>query len=181
MPTADGWITVACAKERFWHSLCECIGRPDLLRDARFADFAGRDRHRAELLDQLYRVFAAETTETWLRRLAAAGVPSGPVNDLHEALRDPQVLARDGLVTVDHPRFGAVWHVASPLRITGHERQPSEDAIGPVRGGDTEAVLTSLCSYSQDQIAEFGLAGAFGEQRAAHESIPVQAEARLDP
>jgi crotonobetainyl-CoA:carnitine CoA-transferase CaiB-like acyl-CoA transferase len=164
MPTADGWITVACAKESFWHSLCHCIGRPDLLDDPRFADFASRDRNREALLDQLYSVFATAPSEIWLARLAGAGVPSGPVNDLQEALRDPQVLARDSLVSVDHPKFGTVWHVASPLRISGRARQPGEDAIAPVRGGDTEAVLISVCGYSEDQIADLALTGAFGEQ-----------------
>lgn len=159
MPTADGWITVACAKEGFWRSLCECIGRPDLPEDPRFVDFASRDIHRDELLEQLYRMFATESSETWLTRLAAAGVPSGPINDLHEALSDPQVLAREGLVRVDHPRFGAVWHVASPLRMSGHQRRPPEDAVAPIRGEDTEAVLRSLCDYGQDRIAECALGG----------------------
>ena len=164
MPTADGWITVACAKERFWHALCRCIDRADLLEDPRYADFAGRDENRDELLDQLYGVFATQTSEVWLARLGAAGVPSGPVNDLQAALHDTQVLAREGLVRVNHPRLGTVWHVASPLRLSGRKRQPTDDAVAPTRGADTEAVLMSLCGYSQDRISELASAGAFGQQ-----------------
>jgi crotonobetainyl-CoA:carnitine CoA-transferase CaiB-like acyl-CoA transferase len=47
---ADGWIVVACPKQKFWERLCVEIGLPELLEDPRFADFAGRDRHRDELL-----------------------------------------------------------------------------------------------------------------------------------
>ena len=45
-PTADGWIVVACPKQKFWERLCEAIERPDLASDPRFADFAGRHENR---------------------------------------------------------------------------------------------------------------------------------------
>src|SRR5207249_2598368 len=48
--TADGWIVVACPKEKFWKRLCEAIERPELAHDPRFVDFAARDRNRDELL-----------------------------------------------------------------------------------------------------------------------------------
>ena len=48
--TADGWMTVACPKQKFWERLCHVLGRADLLDDERFADFGGRDRHRDALL-----------------------------------------------------------------------------------------------------------------------------------
>jgi len=36
---ADGFITVACAKESLWKRYCAAIGRPALAADPRFADF----------------------------------------------------------------------------------------------------------------------------------------------
>ena len=48
--SADGWFTVACAKEKFWQRLCGAIERPDLLADPRYADFAARDANRDTLL-----------------------------------------------------------------------------------------------------------------------------------
>jgi len=30
--TADGWVVVACAKQKFWVALCDVLGRPDLVR-----------------------------------------------------------------------------------------------------------------------------------------------------
>src|SRR5207249_5686805 len=41
--TADGWIVVACPKQKFWDRLCEALGQPDLAADERFADFAARE------------------------------------------------------------------------------------------------------------------------------------------
>jgi len=117
--TADGWIVVACPKEKFWVRLCEAIGRPELSADERFSDFAARDRNRDELSAILDDVFATRTTSAWLDVLADAAVPSARVNDVEEALRDPQAEARGAVVEYEHPTLGTVRQVASPLRLSG--------------------------------------------------------------
>ncbi len=91
--TADGWIVVACPKEKFWKRLCRAIGRPELVEG--FATFAER--------------------EGWLAVLSEAGVPSAPVNDVVDALDEARV------VEYEHPQLGTVRQVASPLRLSGAE------------------------------------------------------------
>jgi crotonobetainyl-CoA:carnitine CoA-transferase CaiB-like acyl-CoA transferase len=86
-------------------------------------------------------------------------VPSAPVNDLATALDDPQVTARAGIVETDHPTLGAVRQVASPLRLG--DTTPNSRA--PFRGEHTESVLTEVCGYSRQQIAELAAAGVFGD------------------
>ena len=138
MPTADGWLTVACAKQRFWERLCAAIERPDLAADPDLADFAGRDRHRDRLVPALEAVFRTRTTDDWIARLEAAGVPCGAVNDVEQALADPQAVAREAVVDVPHPRFGTVRHLASPLRLSGPRRAPEP---APGVGEHTDALL----------------------------------------
>jgi crotonobetainyl-CoA:carnitine CoA-transferase CaiB-like acyl-CoA transferase len=159
--TSDGWIIVACAKPKFWTRLCEAIERQDLLDDPRYADFAGRDRHRDSLLAELRSVFMTRTTDAWLTLLTRGGVPVGRVNDVAEALADPQTVARGSIVEVEHPAFGTVREIASPLRLSGDMPAP---ARGPFRGEHTEVVLRELCGYDERRIAELGDLGAFGEQ-----------------
>ena len=157
--TADGWIVVACPKQKFWQSLCAALDRPGLAADERFADFAARDENRDELLAILDAAFAERTSADWLALLAATGVPSAPVNDLATALGDPQVTARAGIVETDHPTLGVVRQVASPLRLG--DETPNRRA--PMRGEHTESVLTEVCGYSRQQIAELAVAGVFGD------------------
>jgi crotonobetainyl-CoA:carnitine CoA-transferase CaiB-like acyl-CoA transferase len=161
--SADGWFTIACAKETFWRRLCAAIERPDLAADERFADFAGRDRHRDELLAELRGVFAARTTEEWVELLVGAGVPVGRVNDVGEALADPQTVAREAVRELEHPTLGTVREIASPLRLSG-PLPPL--ARGPARGEHTDAVLREICGYDAGRIAELAAAGAFGERAA---------------
>jgi len=158
--TADGWVVVACPKQKFWESLCAAIGQPELAADERFADFAARDRNRDELLPLLDAAFAGRASAEWLEQLAAAGVPSAAVNDVTAALEDPQVQARGGIVEADHPVLGTVRQVASPLRLGDDPRVER----APFRGEHTESVLAEVCGYSRDRIEELATAGVFGEE-----------------
>jgi crotonobetainyl-CoA:carnitine CoA-transferase CaiB-like acyl-CoA transferase len=157
--TADGWIVVACPKQKFWERLCEAIDRPDLADDPRFATFAGRNEHRDELVPELRSAFASRGTEEWLATLASAGVPNARVNDVDQALAEPQVEARGGLVEIEHPRLGTVRQVATPLRV-GEEEKPTRRA--PFRGEHTERVLVELCGYSRERVRDLAETGVFG-------------------
>jgi crotonobetainyl-CoA:carnitine CoA-transferase CaiB-like acyl-CoA transferase len=157
--TADGWVVVACAKQKFWVALCGALGRPQLADDPRFADFAARDEHREELLEILDAAFAERPTDDWLEALRDAGVPSGRVNDVAAALEDEQAAARGAVVTVEHPRLGTVREVASPLRV-GDDARPLR--AGPARGEHTDAVMRELCGYDDARLAELRGAGVFG-------------------
>jgi crotonobetainyl-CoA:carnitine CoA-transferase CaiB-like acyl-CoA transferase len=143
LPTADGWLVVACAKEGLWRSLCAAIGREDLIADPRYGDFAARDANREPLLDELYRAFAARGAAEWVELLEHAGVPCAVVNDLRDALLDPQALARDVVQEIQHPELGLVAHLASPLRLSTDVRPPQP---APGCGADTNAILAELAT-----------------------------------
>lgn len=158
-PTRDGWIVVAAPKQNLWRALCGAVGRPELADDARFADFAARNRNRDVLVPLLNDVFRSRVSAEWLALLSAAGVPCGPVNDVAAALADPQVVAREGVVAYQHPTLGTVRQVASPLRLSGESVGP---ARGPLRGEHTEQVLVELCGYSLERVGALRTDGAFG-------------------
>lgn len=147
--TADGSIVVACAKEKFWLRFCEAIGRPDLRDDPAFSGFADRQRNREALVSELGKTIGERTTGEWLETLVPAGVPCGPVNSIAEALADPQVIARNGVVSAEHPRLGTVHHVAPAVRAGG-SRVPVRPA--PERGEHTAMLLRTLCGYSDEQV-----------------------------
>lgn len=148
---SDGWLVVACAKEKFWRRLCDVLHRPDLALDPRFVDFAARHQNRDELTTILGEEFAQRTVDDWERVLRGAQVPVGRVQDVNGALMDPQAVARETLVEIEHPRFGTMRQVATPLRV-GDYVAPNRRA--PVRGEDTESVLADVCGYSPEMIAE---------------------------
>ena len=162
-PTADGWIVVACPKQKFWQALCGAIERPELPDDERFADFAARDRHRDVLVPILTEALGARPAHEWLERLREAGVPCGPVNGVADGLGDPQTVAREGVIAYEHPRLGSVRQAASPLRV-GTERAPVRRA--PTRGEHTRELLGELCGYGPDRLEQLERDGVFGRERS---------------
>jgi crotonobetainyl-CoA:carnitine CoA-transferase CaiB-like acyl-CoA transferase len=156
---ADGWLVVACPKEKFWTRLAAAIGRAELATDARFANFAARRRNADELMAILDAVFGSRTVGEWTGTLRAAGVPCGPVNSVRDALSDPQTLARGMIVETEHPRFGPVRQVRGPVRV-GPDGESYRRA--PARHEDAGHILRQLLGYDDRRIAGLGRAGAFG-------------------
>jgi crotonobetainyl-CoA:carnitine CoA-transferase CaiB-like acyl-CoA transferase len=156
--TRDGWIVIFCNKDKFWRDLVETLGAPELAEDARFRTFGDRFAHKDTLLPLLQARFATRTTEEWLDRLRGR-VPCAPVNDVRQALADPQVLARDMIVEVEHPDFGPLKEVRSPVRTDGEIRHP---ARAPRLGEHTDQILREILSYSNGTIARLRATGVIG-------------------
>jgi crotonobetainyl-CoA:carnitine CoA-transferase CaiB-like acyl-CoA transferase len=148
-PTRDGWIVVFCNKDKFWRDLVDVLGAPGLADDPRFRGFGERFANREALLPLLRERFAARTTQEWLERLRGR-VPCAPVNDVRQALADPQVLARDMIVEVAHPEFGTLREVRSPVRTDGEIRRPRR---APRLGEHTDEILREVLSYGDATIA----------------------------
>ena len=155
--TADGWIVVFCAKEKFWVDLVTAMDVPELLDDPRFQGFAGRLEHRQALGDELSRRFMERTTGEWLSLLRGK-VPCAPVNDVQQALKDEQVLAREMIVEVDHPEFGPLRQTATAIKVDGDVTE-YEDRRGPGLGEDSAVILGSLLGYPEERVTELQKAG----------------------
>lgn len=159
-PASDGWLVIGCAKEKFWQRLTDILGRPDLAEDPRFSGFAQRAENHAELEKILDGELQRKTVAEWLEAMRAASIPCGPINSVPEALADEQTLAREMVVTTDHPVFGEVRQVASPVKVGTSRVAPRR---APERGEHTAEVLGALLGYSDEDISRLRRAGAFGD------------------
>jgi len=157
-PTATGWIVLGCAKEKFWKRLTAVVERPDLENDDRFASFEARAEHADELVKILDEVLLTRPSEYWVERLQEAGVPCAPVLDVPAALAHPLVSERGLLLETEHPRFGKVVQLASPVKV-GEPRL--EHRRAPQRNEDADHVLKWL-GYDEARIAGLADSGAFG-------------------
>jgi alpha-methylacyl-CoA racemase len=111
-PASDGWLTVAALEPPFWATLCESIGRPDLVDDG-FATGA----RRSEVIAEIEELFATKTRAEWMAHFEGADVCVGPVNDFAEAFIDEQVLHRGMVIEAETPGAGSVKHVGNPIKM----------------------------------------------------------------
>jgi crotonobetainyl-CoA:carnitine CoA-transferase CaiB-like acyl-CoA transferase len=148
--TADGHIIVACGTDRIWARLCEALELPAEIRDdPRFATNPVRNDNRSALAAILAERFANHPASHWLERLREAEVPCGPIYLIDEALREPQVMARQFIVTLDHPLAGLVRSLGFPAHM--REGAITYRLPPPTLGEHTRAVLREL-SYSSEEI-----------------------------
>lgn len=157
--SADGWLVIGCAKEKFWQRLCDAIGRPELASDPKFVDFAARSANKNEVIQIIQDVLHQRTSEEWLEELRAVGVPSGPIYSVPEALADSHTVARELIVETEHPVFGTVRQPVSPIRLDGH--QPAQRRA-PFLNEDADFVLEKLLGYGPEDTARLAGQGAFG-------------------
>jgi crotonobetainyl-CoA:carnitine CoA-transferase CaiB-like acyl-CoA transferase len=138
----DGYFGMAAGNNALWKSVCNVIGRADLLADERFASPTLRARHQDALLVILEQDFVRADTATWLQRFRDAGVPCAPINSYSEVLADPQVEHMEWVQALELPNGNRTHTFASPLRFSGRglpvRRRP------PALGEHNDEVLGAL-------------------------------------
>jgi CoA:oxalate CoA-transferase len=150
--TKDGFITIAVFVEKFWQLLCNVIGRPELGSDERYDSTAKRLERRAEVDALLEEKFPQKTNDEWMELLNKEGVPAAPVLALDRVFEHPQVLEREMLVEVEHPKGGKIKMIGNPVKQPGVAGQPL--APTPTLGQHTDEVLRSLLCFTDDKISE---------------------------
>lgn len=122
-PTADRPLVVAVGNDSQFRALVDVLGDPVLADDERFATNPARVTHRAALNARLVELLAAAGADEWQRRLTAAGVPSGPINDLAQAFALAESLGLEPIVDA-----GGTPAVAHPIRLS---QTPATYRSGP--------------------------------------------------
>jgi len=154
---ADGHVIVAIGNDAQFVKFCEVAGRQDLAVDPRFVRNADRVRHRAVLVPMLEAIVRERPVAYWVEALDVAKVPCGPINDIAQALADPQVAARGMRIDLPHALAGTVPLVANPIKLSEtpatHERAP------PLLGEHTDEVLRDRLQMSAAEIARLRAAG----------------------
>jgi CoA:oxalate CoA-transferase len=141
--TQDGHLVIAVGNDPLFARFCEVIGRPDLAADPRFATNPLRCDHNAELKPELEAALAARSTAEWLRAFEAEGIPCGPIQNVAQVLADPQVAARNMIVTADDPAVGPLRMAGNPIKTSAYP-DPTTRPPAPALDADRARIIGGL-------------------------------------
>ena len=155
--TRDGWVNVGAANQANWERLLDVLRVPELGRDDRFGDNAGRMQNLAMLVEILTPYFQTQTTAFWLEKFQAAGIPAGPVLSIAAMHANPQVKERQMVTEVQHSRLGKVKTLGVPVKFSATPTCLERGA--PVLGQHTREVLREH-GYSDAETESLEAEGA---------------------
>jgi crotonobetainyl-CoA:carnitine CoA-transferase CaiB-like acyl-CoA transferase len=146
-------LTIGCTEPWLWANFCKAIDRPDFVKFARQPDQYVRAANAEEqrCYEEIEAIIRTRTRDEWYDFLVKADVCVGKVYDPEEMVQDPQVLARDMVVEVHHPRYGAVKQFGQPIKLS--ETPGGARTAAPLTGEHTDEVLRGLGMSAADIAA----------------------------
>jgi crotonobetainyl-CoA:carnitine CoA-transferase CaiB-like acyl-CoA transferase len=160
-PAADGHIILAIGNDEQFSRFCAAAGHPELAADARFKNISGRVANRPVLLPILEDITRTRSIDEWVGTLEKVHVPCGPINTIDRVFADPQVRSRGMQLKLDHPQYGQVPSIASPMRFSKSKLEYK--SAPPALGQHTQEVLAGL-GMTAAEIARLRADHAIGEQ-----------------
>ena len=140
--TKDGKYILFCAIEaKFWEHWCRAVGREDLLGDHRkdlVVDFGDGE---GNLRLEIQKVFHTRTQAEWMQVATDHDIALGPALRFDEIQTDPHLQARDQIVTEQHPVFGPILTLGTPIVVAGKALNIES---APALGQHTDEVLAEL-------------------------------------
>jgi crotonobetainyl-CoA:carnitine CoA-transferase CaiB-like acyl-CoA transferase len=143
-PVADGHIIIATGNDIQYGKLCNVLGGPELATAPEYKDNIGRLKHRDELVGKLSALTRKLTRKDLLDKLAAQGVPAGPINDLDQVFNDPQVRHRGMKLALksDAAKDGTIPGVRTPIVFDGWKADSGRPS--PLLGEHTAEILREI-------------------------------------
>jgi CoA:oxalate CoA-transferase len=142
-PTADGHLIIACGNDGLYQKACQAMGRADLVENPLFKTNDLRNRHNDALFAEFAKELQQQPRKHWIEVFGKAGVPCGPINNIAQALENPQVSPRNMLVETEDPKAGRVRLAGNPIKLTAFE-DPKTRPPAPDLDADRAKILKEL-------------------------------------
>jgi crotonobetainyl-CoA:carnitine CoA-transferase CaiB-like acyl-CoA transferase len=143
-PVADGYAIVATGNDNQYVKFCNVLGAPELAQSPDYQNNIGRLKHREELIGKLSALTSKMKRDDLLAKLEAQGVPAGPINDLEQVFKDPQVAHRGMKLDLlsAAAKSGSIPGLRTPIVIDGW--RAASERPSPRLGEHTAEILKEI-------------------------------------
>jgi crotonobetainyl-CoA:carnitine CoA-transferase CaiB-like acyl-CoA transferase len=136
--------------EKFWPKFCKVLELEDLISDPRFDKNRMRLQNRATLIPILEQAILKWKGRDLLQKLDEEDVPAAPVNTFDRILSDPQILSRNMVVEINHPKAGKFKSVGNPVKVSQIPEEKFQPP--PLLGQHNEVIYCEMLGYSQADL-----------------------------
>jgi len=141
------YLSVGAIEVKFWRGVCKGLGREDLITKG---NAIGGEKEK--VFQEIQKEFLKKTQEEWMEIFSKIDSCVMPVKNFGEACEDPQIKARNMVVEKEHPIFGSIQNIGSPIK---YSRTPlTIRNLAPKIGHNTKEILQWL-NYTPDEIKGF--------------------------
>ena len=149
--TNDGYINIGAANQPNWEKLCHAINKPEFITKEEYIDNSSRMKNIDQLVKLLNEEFELRTTSEWVEILISAGVPCGPILNMHEVLNHKQIKDRETVIDLNHTKLGKIQNLSFPIKFSDNPQ--SLKLPPPLLGEHNDEILKDL-GYSDKEISE---------------------------
>jgi CoA:oxalate CoA-transferase len=156
----DKWIALAHLQpDRYWPNVCRALDMKDMENDPRFSTLEIRAKNAAELIKIMDSKFSSKSRAEWLQILQKEDCICTAIQSPGEVVKDPQALANEYFINVDHPVWGKIKMTGFPWSFSDTPASWRREA--PEFGQHTEEILLEL-GYTWDDITKLKDESAVG-------------------
>jgi len=127
--TKNSYIIIAAGNDKLFDGMCQTLGIPECVQDQRFKDNNTRNKHINDLKIIIEDKLKYKTTEEWVKLFTDKSIPCGPINNIKEAVENPQIQFRNMIVSAEHNKIGTFKMAGNPIKMSTYKDEKTRGDI----------------------------------------------------
>jgi CoA:oxalate CoA-transferase len=127
--TKNSYIIIAAGNDKLFDGMCQTLGVPECVQDQRFKDNNTRNKHINDLKIIIEEKLKHKTTEDWVKLFTDKSIPCGPINNIKEAVENPQIQFRNMIVSAEHDKIGTFKMAGNPIKMSTYKDEKTRGDI----------------------------------------------------
>ena len=126
--TKNSYIIIAAGNDKLFEGMCLTLGC-DCYKLDRFKDNQSRTNNMDELKKIIEVKLLRKTTEEWVALFTEKKIPCGPINNIKEAVDNPQIQFRNMIVSANHDKIGNFKMAGNPIKMSPYKDETTRGEI----------------------------------------------------
>ena len=127
--TKNSYIIIAAGNDKLFDGMCQTLGIAECVQDQRFKDNNTRNKHINDLKIIIEEKLKHKTTEDWVKLFTDKSIPCGPINNIKEAVENPQIQFRNMIVSAEHDKIGTFKMAGNPIKMSTYKDEKTRGDI----------------------------------------------------